>query len=95
MARSKTKFAPRIFLQKYKMKSFLSRIRIHIYFCDTVPLKACVKVLRNGSTPRSIILWGDLLSALPYWGETDSAQYDAAWSSKSRRTRSSRKEDEK
>ena len=60
VARSKTKFAPRIFLQKYKMKSFLSRIRIHIYFCDTVPLKACVKVLRNGSTPRSIILWGRL-----------------------------------
>ena len=28
--------------------TLLSRIRIHIYFCDTVPLKACVNVLRKG-----------------------------------------------
>ena len=43
------------------------RIRIHIYFCDTVPLKACVKVLRNGLTPLSLILQG-----------IDSEQYHSA-----------------
>ena len=51
-------FVPEL-LAKIQNVAFLSRIRIHISFCDTVPLKACVKVLRNGWTQRSIILRGD------------------------------------
>ena len=35
--------------------ALFSRIRIHIYFCDTVPLKACVKVLRNGLGHESLL----------------------------------------
>ena len=42
------KYGPRTFLRKYKMQSLFSRIRKHIFFGDTVPLKVCVKVLRNG-----------------------------------------------
>ena len=53
----------------------------HFYFCDTVPLKACVKVERNGLTTHSMRLtvWeGDWLSPVWYCQETDSAQYDTA-----------------
>ena len=53
------KNGPGTFLQKYQIQLFFSRIRIHIYFCDTVPLKACVKVLRNCSTLCSMLLGGD------------------------------------
>ena len=45
----KTKFHPRTLVQKLKKYPVISRIRIHIYFCDNFPLKAGEKVLRNGS----------------------------------------------
>ena len=44
----KKNFNLRTVLQKYKMQPFNGKIRIHFYFCATVPLKACAKVLRNG-----------------------------------------------
>ena len=35
-------------MRKSKILPFICRIRIHIYFCDPVPLKACANVLRIG-----------------------------------------------
>ena len=46
--RVKKKFYPRTCLQKCKMWPFISLIWIHIYFCDTVPLKARANILRIG-----------------------------------------------
>ena len=45
-------FHPRTFYQKYKMQPFNSKIRIHVYFCVTVTLRACANVLKWLSTPR-------------------------------------------
>ena len=69
---AKKKFCLRTVLQKYKMQPFNGKIRIHFYFCATVPLKACAKVLRNGCwlpSPQGIY-------AVWYPREIDSAQYD-------------------
>ena len=42
-AGSQNKFGSRTFLQNKHNVALFSRVRIHIYFCDTVPLKASVK----------------------------------------------------
>ena len=42
-AGSQNKFGSRTFLQNKHNVALFSRVRIHIYFCDTVPLKAIVK----------------------------------------------------
>ena len=54
---------------KIQNVALFSRIRKLIFFGDTVPLKVCVKVLRNG--------WGhEWLPAIWYCREIDSSQYD-------------------
>ena len=69
---SKTIFILELF-SKMKILLFNSRIWIHIYFCDTVSLKACAKVYKEMAidSPGS---WVTLRSWYP--GEIDSAQYD-------------------
>ena len=44
----KQKCYSRNFSKMQNVALYYSRIRTHMYFCATVPLKACVKVLRNG-----------------------------------------------
>ena len=37
-----------LFSKNEKCSPFISWMKIHIYFCDTAPVKACANVLRNG-----------------------------------------------
>ena len=52
------------FFAKIQNVTLLSIIRIHIYFCDTIPLRDSTKVEMTG------------LHLELYCGETDSAQYE-------------------
>ena len=65
--------------REFLLKPFNSRIRNHIYFCDTVPLKACSKVLRKGCWLPGVLsdpgeldspgMWprGDMMKSLVPW----------------------------
>ena len=57
-----------------KFKKVFPGIKIHNYFCDTVPLKACAKVLGNSCWLCSI----EWLPTVSYCPEIDSPQYHTA-----------------